>query len=581
MTATTIKKFEPRMFGSSDQKSESLSPSVAGPSYSQIIKSEQDGDLLFSFGVSSPTHPEHKVLPMSRYREPVLLPRYLHTPTHEQAMCYFVHAFNSIPDASNSLKSYGFLAEMLSQHPDSRCLQVSLTAAALAAFSTRRSCRSLRLQAQAYYVSALKSVNQAIQTTPGAQGNDTMGSVLALAFYESLTSSDLTGYYHHLQGAATIAKFRGRSMAEDPIGLEFIRLMGFELSKNAMMHTSGVYNHSDGIWENWLSRPWFNKDPGKERRGTIPIRSRDIKEEARKQAEAATQAAKHGKSPGSNVRGDDVMARYLREARSILGDIALFNASAANKVKLFVDRSQQLLAAYSAAQYEPDPKTHGVAIYRRKAPTHDLHGNLIDPLTYKPPKDGVFDPLPLFGHIYIFENPTFAMQMVAAATASLAVSHLLSRCTARIHPNGQHLESEEYRTATLAAQRALEHLAGSSPWIIGWRPPHEAQVKEYMERRSRSLSPDTQDSWEEREEGSISLMLFYLWPLFSAASSEFASPTQRQYLVSVLRFMSRERGMKQADALLKVADGDFDEESMLKLVTGASDASSVVTGLMF
>ena len=342
----------------------------------------------------------------------------------------------------------------------------------------------------------------------------------------------------------------------------------FMQSKTCIMHTTSRYNHDCTVWREWSKEPFIKRDPQKARKGLAPIRIRDIKREARKAAAMGEKAVAHGKAPANR---DTIFGHYVEGARCALGDIAFFDATSTNKVKLFVDRSRQLLSSYENQERSSNDK---VTVYRRRESSPDDNA-----AANQPGATNGFDPIPPCGSVLVFRSQVDAMDAVALASASLMVAHLTSRCTARIHPNGQHVKSEEYRTASFAAQRAIEKLVGATPWVLGWRPPDNRRAG----KRSRSLSPDLKYGWEDEDEDRdiCSLMSFFLWPIFSAAGSEFASRPQQRYMVSALRFIGRERGMKQAEALAKIVEGEFHDDTLKDLVASSTKCLGDVGGLMY
>ena len=218
MTATTVKKFRHGSAISGLQAADTSLISLQG-------NGNHDG---FSFGVSAAG------LAVLRRQGSGHIQHALTTPICEQALCYFAQAFKFVSRGHPmGSVSYGSLVNVLDSHPNSRCLQASISAASLAALSTRRNSRSLHLQAQEYYSVALRSVNSAIQDPTNVHSDDTIAAVLCMAFYESLTSMDLAGFYHHIQGAVTIAKVRGKSMVRNAMALQFLKLIMTELVSTA------------------------------------------------------------------------------------------------------------------------------------------------------------------------------------------------------------------------------------------------------------------------------------------------------------------------------------------------------------
>lgn len=237
MTQTTIQRFEVQALGKS---SASCGQGAQNPVY-LTNREDEDDEMLGLEEVSSVTKQSTRILIDSKRGPSFLTLRYLTTPLHEQAMCYFLQAFGLVPNAHlKDLPSFGLLVKVLDVYPHSQPLQACLAAASLAAFSTRRHCRSLREDASRCYQVALRSVNKAIQSPTGVRSNDTLAAVLALAFYESLTSEDLTGFWYHLQGATAIARHRGKGITQDPMAIGFLKAMSLELVSGFLCSQKGT-----------------------------------------------------------------------------------------------------------------------------------------------------------------------------------------------------------------------------------------------------------------------------------------------------------------------------------------------------
>lgn len=312
----------------------------------------------------------------------------------------------------------------------------------------------------------------------------------------------------------------------------------------------------------------------------MPIRSRDLKAEARK---AAT---------GNRIRripvqdGENIATRLIAEARPVMGDLAMFDALSADKVKIFVDRSQQLLALFNNPVSQQEIERKRWQTYKRRGSfpeAVDAYIEKYDPNESSKP----FNPLPPFGEIHVFHNSADAMATMTPAMAGLIVSNLLSRCTARIHPGGKNIESREYKTALMTARKSVAQIVAATPWMIGWRPPKEQPSPgtgdgddKDRSRRIRSISPDVEFGWEEDCEEGATLVLFMMWPMFAAATSEFSLQGQKEYMLNVLRFLSHDRGIKQAGALVRIAEGNVDDGHLTKLAANAGQAMSDITGLL-
>jgi hypothetical protein len=102
------------------------------------------------------------------------------------ASCFFLSEFTLIPKKMPGRGYYRFIPKFLGRRNPSPWLSSAYKAASLAALATRprMNARSVLLLAQTHYLRAVREVNKAIQDPEVARHDETLASVLLLAFYE-------------------------------------------------------------------------------------------------------------------------------------------------------------------------------------------------------------------------------------------------------------------------------------------------------------------------------------------------------------------------------------------------------------
>jgi hypothetical protein len=117
------------------------------------------------------------------------------------------------------------------------------------------------------------------------------------------------------------------------------------------------------------------------------------------------------------------------------------------------------------------------------------------------------------------------------------------RCVAWMSNPRDYRLSPEYMTASGTCRQLIEDIIASVPYFFGWNRDKDMAMAD----RS-SFACGTND------DGSIKGLagIFIMWPIFTAAVSDFASPSQRVYLRGRLRYIAEQMGVNQASILLQV-----------------------------
>lgn len=117
------------------------------------------------------------------------------------------------------------------------------------------------------------------------------------------------------------------------------------------------------------------------------------------------------------------------------------------------------------------------------------------------------------------------------------------RCVAWMSTPRDYRLSPEYSTASSACRQLIEDIVASVPYFFGWNRNKDAAMAD----KSNFACGISDDASIKGISG-----VFVMWPMFSAAASDFASPSQRMYLRGRLRYIAEQMGINQAGVLLQV-----------------------------
>ncbi|KAF4626606.1 hypothetical protein G7Y89_g11546 [Cudoniella acicularis] len=116
------------------------------------------------------------------------------------------------------------------------------------------------------------------------------------------------------------------------------------------------------------------------------------------------------------------------------------------------------------------------------------------------------------------------------------------RCIAWLCDSRDYSLTPEYNKASQVCRQLIEDTVASVPFVFGWKKG----INEFMADNSSfacgsTENPEVKSLWG----------IFVMWPLFAAASSDFASVSQRTFLRGRLSYISEALGIYQASVLLR------------------------------
>lgn len=129
-----------------------------------------------------------------------------------------------------------------------------------------------------------------------------------------------------------------------------------------------------------------------------------------------------------------------------------------------------------------------------------------------------------------------------ARAARLYVRNTAMRCRAwLLGPEGDYREGPEYEATRVLCEALIADIVASVPYVFG---------------AARASSGYTEGSGGGRYQPPSLAGVFCMWPVFAAASSDYATETQRTFMKRTLKYISEEMGIGQA-AILAGVSGRF------------------------
>jgi hypothetical protein len=118
------------------------------------------------------------------------------------------------------------------------------------------------------------------------------------------------------------------------------------------------------------------------------------------------------------------------------------------------------------------------------------------------------------------------------------------RCVAWLENPGDYRLTPEYTTASRICRQLVEEIVASVPYFFGWNSGNDGAMK-----ASANFACGTSDDPTVKPLTGV----FVMWPLFAAAASDFASPSQRIFLRGRLKHVAQIMGINQALILSEVS----------------------------
>lgn len=128
-----------------------------------------------------------------------------------------------------------------------------------------------------------------------------------------------------------------------------------------------------------------------------------------------------------------------------------------------------------------------------------------------------------------------------ARAARLYIRNTALRCLAwLVGPEQDYREGPEYEASAALGQAIVEDIVASVPYVFGAARLAGGGQGEQQQPEAQPYHPPSLAG------------VFCMWPVFAAASSDFATETQRAFLKKTLKYISEEMGIGQAAILAGV-----------------------------
>jgi hypothetical protein len=152
------------------------------------------------------------------------------------------------------------------------------------------------------------------------------------------------------------------------------------------------------------------------------------------------------------------------------------------------------------------------------------------------------DTAPVYpGRVDSFQELWMAYKYNTSRSCRLLISTTIIRCVTWLGGPTTYTSTTEYETASKQCRSLIEDIIASIPYFFGWDPSISDAANNGAYRGSN-----------------MSLLkgragFFLLWPLFAAATSDFASESERYFLNGKLQLITDILGINQATIALSVS----------------------------
>ena len=147
------------------------------------------------------------------------------------------------------------------------------------------------------------------------------------------------------------------------------------------------------------------------------------------------------------------------------------------------------------------------------------------------------------GRIDAYGELWMAYKFNIVRSCRLFIWSTILRCVAWLGESRDYRLTPEYTTASRICRQLIEDIVASVPYFFGWNKENEGA----MNARANFACGSNDSSTAKPLTG-----IFVMWPLFTAAASDFVSPSQRIFLRGRLKHVAEIMGINQALILFEV-----------------------------
>ncbi|KAL2070444.1 hypothetical protein VTL71DRAFT_13470 [Oculimacula yallundae] len=340
-----------------------------------------------------------------------------------QAECYFITNFVKISEAGPNKGYLDFVIPLLNSSTVKRCLPLAFSAVTQAAFSTHQRSPMSLSKARAVYLRALSEINLALRDPMLALDDSVLASVLLLAKYEQISSSEMAirGWRSHVDGALTLLKARSAEQRKSRYGPDLVvavREQMIPLTIAAGMRLDPYFD--------WLEVKTDDLDTSFSR---------------------------------LNIKMSHLQADYRTTTTR-----AERSSETTEKVVDLLQRSKDLEHEYDEWLNElPSSWIVESADWSRFEPL-----NLATTLVYP-------------GRVDVFGDLWMANKYSAARSCKVMIWSTILRCVAWLNGPDAYMHSAEYVEGSIKCRVIIEDIISSAPYYFGWTPETSPRVANTFE----------------------------------------------------------------------------------------------------
>ncbi|KKY32028.1 putative negative acting factor [Diaporthe ampelina] len=495
-----IRQYIPPGERSSPSSATATTSSSSSPSTSSTSSSPVAGP--YPSPVSQAATPNSPKSPLSYQSQwSMEIPRCIGTPVGEQVYSYFLSNFVQ----GTSLRNHGyldFLFPLLANEPPGRDhpLPLAFSATAMIAFAARQKVPDLLPRAEATYLRALEATFQAIGDPKKARDNSTLACVTLLTTFEQLRPSrpsyqKAEAFGSHLDGAVALLKMRGKDVFQTVVGRKIFLILRSLLSPNAPGRL-------------------LTRSPRPPQVSRSICYATPLEPDLYHLTDSFEQDPSQHRFAELSLRAADLRVHVERLLGGWgLGHAPLQHAPPREAVEALLREADALEADYAA-------HVSGLPIAWK--------GMTVRCMTRADP--AIMGGIAYVGRVDAYIDMFICYILNWARAARLYVRNTALRCRAwLLGPEGDYRAGPEYAASRALCEALIADIVASVPYVFGAARAGPAHAGRYQ---PPSLAG-----------------VFCMWPVFAAASSDFASETQRTFMKRTLKYISDEMGIGQAAIL--------------------------------
>ncbi|KAF7883011.1 hypothetical protein EAF00_011500 [Botryotinia globosa] len=411
----------------------------------------------------------------------------------ERAICFFLSNYVLIPHGAVRCGFLGFLLPLMKLQP-SAVLSDSLSAVALATFGNQPNARMLKPKAEQAYLKALRQVTNAIGDPKQASEDTTLAAVMLLALFETMAYSLVkenegwNTWNSHVTGAIALLKMRDVKGPMTPLTFELVWTVKVHMNLSCLLN--GKLLNIPAEWNEVLTK---RRD---ESRGGPTMCNR-----------------LQWKVAEARVECDELMASAKRCPQDFENVLNLMR------------KAEAIEQTYSE--------------WAESMPAHCNYKPIgwIDAIPEEKFAESKYFP----GKIDKYHEVWVAHIWNLSRASRLLNNSTIVRCAAWLCSPQDYRTTVEYEKAMITGKEMIRDVIASVPNCLGEIPTamdikipseHSFACGDESDVRAKGLSG-----------------LFILWPLFSIATSDFVSESQRTWALGRMKYAAEELGVSQGSTV--------------------------------